>query len=123
MVGRELQLARGLLNNEIRTLIGQGQLSRAEKRARVAVRDNRRCLGRRHPNTLNAQLALSVVLWQGGSLRASEALQRSSLRTMEQELGQWHDDTRTARDNLVVALRQRGRHREAEQLAAVCAGG
>ena len=115
---QRLQRARGAFNNDIRTLIGQGQLARAEEHARAELRGNRESLGKRHPNTLNSMSSLAVVLWQSGSAKESEALQREALRLMEEVLGATHADTRTCRDNLIIALRQRGGDEEAAGLAA-----
>ena len=112
------RLARGALNNELRTLIGQGRLEEAEERARMAMQHSMLQLGETHPNTLNAKSSLAVVLWQRGKLQESERLQRSALRSMEECLGKGHQDTRICRDNLVIAMRQRGRRAEAKTLAA-----
>ena len=115
---RTTRLARGALNNELRSLIGQGRLEEAEERARAAMQNSIIQLGETHPNTLNAKSSLAVVLWQRGKLDQSERLQRAALRSMEECLGRYHQDTRICRDNLVVAMRQRGRKAEAKKLAA-----
>ena len=99
---------RGLLNNQVRTLIGQGNLCEAEEVARSAHVSNVQSLGRRHPHTLNSGNGLAVVLWQLGKITESERLLRSTLHLMNEELGPSHHDTLTVKDNLRVIERSHG---------------
>jgi len=107
---------RGALNNEVRKLIGLGQLDEAEAALRRSISVCCSTLGSSHPHTLNAQNGLAVTLWRRGRLDESERLQRLTLSRMEATLGPAHADTRTVRDNLAIALRQTGRRGEAAAL-------
>ena len=106
--------SRGVLNNRVRSFIGQRKLDEAEAYLREAIRANRRAHGPLHKDTLNAENSLAVVLFRRGKCRESERLQRKVLAGMTATLGRTHDDTQQARANLAVALRQRGRAAEAQ---------
>jgi tetratricopeptide (TPR) repeat protein len=101
--------------------LGKYERARPHLEWAVALRSER--LGPDHPDTLEAQENLAVVLMQLGELAAAEPLFQQCLEARRRVLGPDHPQTLTAVNNLANLLSAQGKLAEAEPLLRQCLEG
>jgi CHAT domain-containing protein/tetratricopeptide (TPR) repeat protein len=104
------------LNEQVKTLYGQGKYAEALPLAQDALRLAEATYGPEHPNVATSLNNLAVLYDEQGKYAEAELLHRRALAIREKVLGPEHPDVATSLNNLAEVYRAQGRYAEAEPL-------
>ena len=104
------------LNEQVRTLYGQGKYAEAVTVAQEALRVAEATFGIEHPNVATSLNNLAVVCRDQGKYAEAEPLFRRALAILEKALGPEHPDVATSLNNLAGLYEDQGKYAEAEPL-------